>query len=74
MPEDNIRRLVRRLGRRTSDELRKLRLMGYGEDEKNLYWVDVNSNGYKTKEDYQEGQNKMVQESDGKWYPQQYGK
>jgi hypothetical protein len=69
----NIRNLLG-LGRRTKDELRRLRLMGYGEDENDLYKVDVNGYGYKTQEDYDNRQNKMVQESDGLYYPQQYGK
>jgi len=73
MLDDNVRRLLGSLRRHTMDELRILRRMGYGEEGKDIY-IDYQGYGYKTTEDRDAGRNKMAQdESDKKYYPQQYG-
>lgn len=45
-----------------------------GTDENDLYYIDATGYGYKTKDDYDQRQNKMVKDDNGLWYPQQYGK
>jgi hypothetical protein len=60
-------------GLRTIEQLLGLRQLGYGEKENDLYYADITGNGYQTKEDYDKGQNVMVKEADGYYYPRQYG-
>jgi hypothetical protein len=56
--------------------LQRTRTVGEpGTDEQALYKVDFNGNGYRTEGDYDERRNKMeYDQSDGQWYPRQYGK